>query len=154
MPSTHCSLPEFLGLAGMSKYTFFRKYRHDLSYARLLDIRTDHMHRIWIARDAAQVIRAERSSKEVHGNRGKVPRRACKHCGHVGHPRNTHCRGCYSTEAGLGGIDHISGMPRTQCVVAELCDEAIVVPSANRLATTQRAPATGIPQMPTATWHL
>jgi hypothetical protein len=94
MPSTHCSLAEFLKASGMSKGTFFRKYRNNLSYSRLLDIRTDHMHRVWLAREAASVIRAERPSKESHGNRGKVPRRTCKHCGHLGHPRHTHCRGC------------------------------------------------------------
>ncbi|MEP6762654.1 MAG: hypothetical protein ABJB66_00015 [Gemmatimonadaceae bacterium] len=94
IPLTHCSLRDFLAAAAMSKRTFFVNYRKAPAYAALLDIRTDRLHRLWIAREAAGIIRAERPTKETHGNRGKCAVRVCRHCGHGGHPRHTYCRGC------------------------------------------------------------
>lgn len=96
-PDTHCSIKEFPQLARMSKGTFFTNYRYNPAYAALLDIRTDRMHRVWLAREAAVRIRAERIGKEGHGNRGKAPVRICHRCAHVGHPRHTFCRGCGET---------------------------------------------------------
>ncbi len=39
-------------LAGMSKGTFFTNYRYNPGYAALLDVKTDRMHRVWLAREA------------------------------------------------------------------------------------------------------
>lgn len=91
---SRCTLAEFLRDTAMSKGTFFLRYRHTPAYAALLDIRTDRMHRLWIRRDAVAVIRAERASKETHGNRGRCAVRTCAECGFEGHPRHTWCRGC------------------------------------------------------------
>ena len=91
---TRCTLAEFLRDTAMSKGTFFLRYRHNPAYAALLDIRTDRMHRLWIRRDAVTAIRAERASKETHGNRGRCAVRTCGECGVGGHPRHTWCRGC------------------------------------------------------------
>ena len=91
---TRCTLAEFLRDTAMSKGTFFLRYRHNPAYAALLDIRTDRMHRLWISRDAVTAIRAERASKETHGNRGRCAVRICVECGVGGHPRHTWCRGC------------------------------------------------------------
>ena len=94
IPSTHVKLREFLVLSGMSKGTFFLGYRHDPMRTELLDIRTDRMHHIWLARRAAEVLREERRAKESHGNRGRAPVRICIHCGHRGHPRHRACIAC------------------------------------------------------------
>ena len=93
---TRCTVADFLHDTAMSKGTFFLHYRHNPEYAALLDIRTDRMHRLWIRRDAAAVIRAERVSKETHCNRGRCAIRTCSACGHKGHPRHTWCRGCHT----------------------------------------------------------
>lgn len=96
-PDTHCSVKEFLSLAGMSKGTFFTNYRFNPAYEVLLDVKTDRMHRVWLAREAAVKIRAARPGKERHGNRGGTPVRICRSCAHVGHPRHTYCKGCGET---------------------------------------------------------
>lgn len=93
-PDTHCSVKEFLRLSSMSRSTFFTKYRYDPAYAALLDVKTDRMHCVWLSRQAAAVIRAERVHKESHGNRGKAPVRRCTSCKYDGHPRHTFCHAC------------------------------------------------------------
>jgi hypothetical protein len=92
--TTHCTIKEFLEQVGMSKGTFFPRYRFNPAYAAVLDLKTDRMHRVWIARSAVAVIRAERIQKESHGNRGKASVRVCGFCQHDGHPRHTFCRAC------------------------------------------------------------
>lgn len=96
IPTTHISLPEFLKEASMSRCTFFTRYRNDPAYADMLDVRTDRMHRIWLARSAATALRDARRAKASHGNRGKAPVRICSTCGYKGHPRHQHCHNCFS----------------------------------------------------------
>lgn len=92
--TTHCSLKEFLQGVGISKGTFFPRYRFNPDYAAVLDVKSDRMHRVWFARKAIAVIRAERVRKESHGNRGRASARVCGVCQHPGHPRHAFCRAC------------------------------------------------------------
>ena len=93
-PEGRCGLREFLQIAGISKNTFYLKYRVHASYTPMLDIREDRMHRIHMPRTAAELIAAERASKPPHGNKGRRPHRPCGGCRREMHPRARTCPAC------------------------------------------------------------
>lgn len=93
IPEGRCSLSEFLAITQMTKNTFFLAFRHNPSYAALLDIQKNAARRMHMPREAAEVIACERrvAGKLRHGNKRRTPQRPCPRCGVAIHPRHTWC---------------------------------------------------------------
>lgn len=92
-PAGRVGLKTFLTSAGISKNTFFLKYRHNSFWIALLDIDEDRDHRLHFPYDAGEMLHAMRGKPE-HGNRGRRPQRRCPDCGTEAHPRHAVCAGC------------------------------------------------------------
>jgi len=92
-PPGRVGLKTFLSAAGISKNTFFLRYRHDPNWIALLDIDEDRDHRLHFPHDAGDKLRQLRGTPP-HFNRGRRPRRLCPACGDEAHPRHTVCAGC------------------------------------------------------------
>ncbi len=92
-PPGRVGLKAFLHAAGISKNTFFLRYRHGSRWISLLDIDEDRDHRLHFPHDAGEKLRQLRN-KRPHGNRGRRPCRLCPACGAEAHPRHTVCAGC------------------------------------------------------------
>jgi ribosomal protein L40E len=94
LPPGRVSLKEFCRIAGISKNTFFLRYRYQEPYVSAIDMRSDRSGRFHLAEGIARVIAGERSKKKPHGNKGRPPKRLCNGCGAVNHPRHDACRTC------------------------------------------------------------
>ncbi len=86
-------LKQFLVQAGISKNTFFLRYRYEPRFVRLLDIQEDRDHRLHFPAEAGQRLR-ELRGKPRHGNAGRAPQRPCPSCGATLHPRHVACIAC------------------------------------------------------------
>ena len=92
-PPSRVGLKTFLAAAGISKNTFFLKYRHVPYWIALLDIEEDRDHRLHFPDDAGEKLRVRRGTGK-HFNYGRRPKRPCPACGAEAHPRHTVCAAC------------------------------------------------------------
>lgn len=92
-PPRRIGLTELLTHAGITKNTFFRRYRHDPAVAVLLDIEEDRDHRLHFPAEAGEVLK-RLHGKPAHGNQGRKPQRACPECSAPLHPCHRVCGEC------------------------------------------------------------
>ncbi len=92
-PLGRVGLKTFLAAAGISKNTFFLKYRHDPYWIAVFDIEEDRDHRLHFPDDAGEKLRVTRGTRK-HFNHGRRPKRLCPACGTEAHPRHAICAQC------------------------------------------------------------
>lgn len=93
-PVGRCGTIEFCRIAGLSKTTFFTKYRKDSRYIKQFDIRVDALQRLNMSRDAAEAFAKTRAGKLAHGNAGRAMQRLCPRCQAPNHNRRNTCCAC------------------------------------------------------------
>lgn len=93
----YCLLEEFLKRAGMKRGVFYRHYKNNAAYRKILGLSKDDRGRIQVRAEAVTTLRRDYDAKQSHGNRGRRPTRECRYCDYLGHPRHTQCLGCGRT---------------------------------------------------------
>lgn len=95
-PSARIRLTAFLALTGLSKTTFYHRFRHDPHWIEWLDLRIDRAGRLHFSEDRARRFRASYLGGLAHDRSERADHllRRCKDCEAFLGPRSRFCSQC------------------------------------------------------------